>query len=366
MDGNTNRCEETLCVVDTAKALCPMEEDMLELPARGTPRWFIPTSSRQARRSGSKIYPAFRWKGRAYRTVLRAWITYGKAHFTHCVSARRECEWPLGDLLLPDIPALSTAAVSIGPPGPGQKITLQLMDYRGQVLGYAKYADKPLTRARLRNEARMLETIPEGVGPRLVRFAPFMEGDLLVQTPLLGRPRGLRLRLDAAQMRLLEKLMQSEGASAASEHPFVRDLHARAGEHTGLLERVVTDLENGEWPVVLMHGDLAPWNMIWRRGDYSAFDWECGVEAGFPYLDTAYTLIQVASLVRGNDPRRAKRTISDLLKRWLPDRHDTFASAIAGLSALYTLVSWYPPSEGSPRESSPQEHWLRTFAQATP
>jgi hypothetical protein len=76
---------------------------------------------------------------------------------------------------LSDFPTLSTAAVSIGTPGPSQKITIQLMDDRGQTLGFAKYANAPWARDCIANEARMLEIIPENIGPRLVRFTRFFK-----------------------------------------------------------------------------------------------------------------------------------------------------------------------------------------------
>jgi hypothetical protein len=317
------------------------------------------------RRGGSKIYPALRLGARAYRTALRLWIVLDGARLTHRVSAKRKGDWPLGDLLLPDFPALSTAAVSVGPPSPGQKITVQLMDKRGRILGFAKYADRPLTRARLANEARMLETIPENVGPRLIRFTPFLEGDLLVQTPLPGRPYRPRLRLDAAQMGFLERLVQPETVSAAPEHPFIKRLSTQAGEHRSTLEAVAANLEDSEWPTVWMHGDLAPWNMHRQRRDCLAFDWELGTEAGFPYVDAGYMLVLVASVVHRTDPHRARRAISDRLRAWLPARYNAFAPAIGALSALYTLVSWYPPEHPQSGQTA-HEHWLRTFLQAAP
>jgi hypothetical protein len=84
----------------------PAEEDMLELPARGVLRVFVPIHNSRVRRGGSRLYPALSWKGRADRMALCGWITSGRA---------------LGDLLRPDMPTLSTAAVSIGPSNLGQR-----------------------------------------------------------------------------------------------------------------------------------------------------------------------------------------------------------------------------------------------------
>jgi len=355
-------------VISTAKALCPTHEAILELTARGAPRWFarsgpryfVPMSNWRTRLSSSKICPAFNRKARFYRMVLRAWVTLDGARLTHQVSFERGEDWVLGDLLRSHLPTLSTAAVSIGIQGPGQKITIQLMDGSGRILGFAKYADKPYTRSLAANEARMLERIPKGVGPRLVGFMPFLEGDLLVQTALPGRPYRPRLRLDAAQLRFFERLVIPGKVYAASEHPFVKSLYTQSGERRGLFEEILKGFGNSEWPVAWTHGDMAPWNMRRWRGNCLAFDWEHGREVGFAYLDAAANLIQVASIIRRADPREGKRAVSDELKARLPAQHAKFAPAIAALSALSMLVSWYPP-----RLPDAYEVWLERFIEAS-
>lgn len=352
--------------VRAAKTLCPPGRQLVELAPKGMPRWFfrgwsrwfIPLDNWRVRHSGSRIYPALSAKARAYRVALRAWITAGGAQFTHHTYSRTESDWSLRELLLPDIPTLSTAAISIGGAIPGgRKITVQLMDERGRVLGFAKYASNAYTRASLANEARMLERLPRGVGPRLVRFTPFLEGELLVQTPVPGRVR-VRMRIDAAQRELYERLIRADEVYPASAHPFLLDLHSRAVGRRDVLEDVVENLDEGEWPVAWMHGDLAPYNLRWSHAGCLAFDWEHGEETGFPFLDGAALLIQVAKL-RRLDARKAKRAVSDSLGAGLPAPYSRVAPVLASLSALYMLVSWYPP-----REPDSFESWLREFMAA--
>jgi hypothetical protein len=346
-------------IVEAARALCPVDQEILELRVHGVPRWFVPMGNLQTRYSSLDIRPSISWKAQAYRAALRAWITLGAGRLTHRVTPKRKGEWPLGELLLADFPTLSTAAVSIGVPVPYQKITVQLMDNRGRVLGFAKYAETAHARDHVANEARMLGLIPENVGPRLVRFTRFLRGDLLVQTPLPGRIRMPRSRPDEAHIDLIERLIRSGEAYAASEHPFVKGLYARAGRRRSTLEGIVANLEDSEWPVALHHGDLTPGNMRWQgRKKCQAFDWEHGKEEGLAYLEAAHAPIQVAGLVRKTDPRRAKRAVSEYVRCCLPARLDRFAPAMAALSALSILISWHPP-----RRPDPYEHWLTTFAE---
>jgi hypothetical protein len=354
-------------MIRTARALCPAEDDILELDARGMPRWldrgvprrFVPMRNWRVRRGGSRIHPALRPSARAYRALLRTWITLGGARLTHRVSAPRSGEWQLGDLLLPDMPALSTAAISIGIPGPAQKITAQLMDGRGRILGIAKYADSVYTRTLVENEARMLRNLPENVGPRLVRLTPFLDGELLVQTVLPGRPRVPRPRLDAAQVDLFDRLVQRGDAYAVSAHPFVKSSRERAGQWRDALDELVDSFGDGGWPLAWTHGDMAPWNMHWWRGTCLAFDWEHGREKGFPYLDAAATLIQVSSIIRRAEPQRAKRAVCEGLREALPAEYGRFAPQIASLSALNMILSWYPP-----RPPDAYQGWLKAFIEA--
>lgn len=351
-------------IEDVAKVILPVGEEVLELGVRGlprwfdqrAPRWFIPMGNWRARRSGSRIYPAFRQGARAYRAALRAWTVVGGVRFTHRVKTPRRGDWPLGELFLPDMPTLSTAAVSIGIPGPAQKITVQLMDERGDILGFAKYADNPYSRTLIANEVRMLQKLPENIGPRLLKFGPFLGGDMMLQTALPGRPLPPHLRLGAAQTEFFERLIQPEKVYAAPEHPFVEGLYGQANGLKDMFEQVLEDFGEIEWPVAWMHGDMAPWNLHLWRGCCMAFDWEHGRETGFPYLDAAATLIQVASIIRRADPAEAKHVVSRGLRDCLPTRHERFAPAVAALSALNMLVSWYPP-----REPDAYEKWLETF-----
>lgn len=347
-------------VTDVVRALLPRHQDVLELRGGGVPRWFVPLDGPRARYNGLALYPAVRWRSRAYRAALRLWLVAGDGRHAHRLARvipRDGGGWALGEKLLPYMPTLATAAVYVGTPGPEQKVTVQLMDVDGRVLGFAKYAASPRTRRLIANEARMLRTIPENTGPSLIRFMDFLEGELLVQTPLPGRILAPKLRPSRAQMRLLEHLVRpGQEVYTAPEHPFVESLRERAGGYGDMLEGVVADLKGGAWPIALSHGDLSPWNMRRHRGACLAFDWEHGRQEGMAYLEAAHAPIQVASLLRNEDPRWAKRVISRRLRPRLPQQLGGFAPAIASLSALSMLISWYPP-----RPPDAFERWLTAF-----
>ena len=77
------------------------------------------------------------------------------------------------------------------------------------------------------------------------------------------------------------------------------------------------------------------------------------------YVEAAHASIQLASLIRNKDPRWAKRVISSGLGSHLPQPLGRFAPAMASLSALSMLISWYPP-----RDPDAFERWLTAFVKA--
>jgi hypothetical protein len=362
-------------IVAAAKALCPVGEEILECDSEQDHLWFVPLGSALTRYGGLSVLPVNRWRSRLYRAALRALALGGGAHGMLSLSRwklpsraprprrvfRKDGgKWELGTFLRPYMPTLATAAISTGTPGAERKVTARLLDRKGRTLGFAKYATTPRTQALLANEKLMLELIPQGVGPTLICFAPFLEGTLLVQTPLPGRSQASRLRLDAPLMRFLGQLERPEVAPRkAYEHPLVVDLYGRSAGREDLLDAIVAELGTVEWPVVLAHGDLSPWNVHVWRGARSAFDWEYGRDSGFPYLDAAHYLIEIAEFIRDLEPRRARYLVSDALRPWLPARHHPHATALSALAALNMLASWFPP-----REPDAQYYWLEEFARA--
>src|SRR5829696_1189419 len=101
-------------MLDVAEAFCAPGARIAELHAPGGRRWLIPMHNPRVRWGSFGLYPAHRLRGRAYRTLLKAWLTLGGGGLTHRVVHKPTADWPLGDLLLPDMPKLSAAAVYMG------------------------------------------------------------------------------------------------------------------------------------------------------------------------------------------------------------------------------------------------------------
>jgi len=189
----------------------------------------------------------------------------------------------------------------VGTPGPAQKITAQLRDDNGGVLGYLKYAEKDAARKRLRQERQMLCSIPEGAGPELLKYGTMGNGEAMLTTPVSGKPLPATLP-PAGDLTDFSTSLAPQPVPVAA-HPWVRRIRERS---TPELDIWFEALTGKEWSVTIQHGDFTPWNVLRRSdGTLGAIDWEYGTLEGFPYLDLAYYSLQTSALIYHRSPSRA-------------------------------------------------------------
>src|SRR5215210_1117465 len=139
---------------------------VLALPSWQDPRLYLPTRSFPQRWEESAFFPAFRLRSRLRRLALRIGATAELGR----VRQVRSTDWPLGEFTQDALPQAVSAVVLVGTPSRVQKITVQLRDENGRVLGYLKYAENEAARKRLRQERGVLSGIPKGVGPELLKY----------------------------------------------------------------------------------------------------------------------------------------------------------------------------------------------------
>lgn len=324
---------------------------VLALPGWRRPRLYLPADPFFGRWERSRLYPASLRRARLYRLSLRATAAAGAKRSR---TLRSSSDWVLGDFVRDAMPALTSVVVLTGTPGPSQKITAQLRDPKGRVLGYLKYAEKDQARRRLRQESRMLPRLPAGIGPELVKFGPMGNGEALLSGLLPGESLSPRLPPPEGLVGLLESFVVSD-PTPLDAHPWVRRVRSLGGSGP---DSWLAVLAGRNWPVVIQHGDFTPWNLIRSpESILGAIDWEYGTLEGFPYLDLAYYILQTSALIHRWEPRKALRCASEYLTR----RPGLGLKALEAqaLTRLAAYDAYWQSSEDGQPEGTYLQGWRR-------
>lgn len=279
-------------VITTHMGIFPPGTPLLALPSWRAPRLVLSKSGGPIRRwRDSAFFPASRPMAQYYRLALR-----GKAALSLGETCRaRGDRWILHEFIEDCMPATDSVVLQTRPAGPAQQLTIELRDRGGTILGYVKHGTEPLARRRLMREHAMLARLPPGLGPTPLKLGNMGNGTALLVTPIGSRDVAPRLPPGPGVLEFVRSLEISPPL-ALPAHPYVCALRKRVGAR---LDTVFEDLAGKTWPVCLLHGDFAPWNLRRNRRveTISAFDWEFGTPDGFPYIDLAYFILQVAALI---------------------------------------------------------------------
>ncbi len=276
------------------------------LPNWQSPQLYIPALSPSLRLQATSLFPGWRLPARIRRAALKAKALLWPGELRTVENTR----WTLGDFVADILPQAQTAIVLSNPKNFGGKLVAQLCDSTGGVVGYVKYGERPVAQERLRNEYAVLNALPPNTGPSPLKFGSLSDGVALCLGAVAGTALPPSLTPAPAALHFLEMLPASQ-AVALDEHPWIQALRSQAGSE---LERWLEPLGARKWPVVLQHGDFAPWNLV-RTGDGSlrALDWEYGCIEGFPFFDIAYHVLQVALLIRRHSALKAAETAASVL-----------------------------------------------------
>src|SRR5215213_1504226 len=163
----------------------PCGTRVLALPSWRNPRLYLSTQRFVELWKASSFYPASRFSARLNRLLVRSRAAMGLAG----VRVARSDGWPLGEFVQDVLPEAVSAAVLVCAEDnkPNAKLTAQLRNEKGEILGYLKYAEKRVARSRLDQERSMLSTLPKGIGPEVLKHGTLRDGTALLVTPLLGR-----------------------------------------------------------------------------------------------------------------------------------------------------------------------------------
>jgi hypothetical protein len=177
-----------------------------------------------------------------------------------------------------------------------------------------------------------------------------------VLTPVAGHHMHAILPPAAAAERLI--MARCHAPSVPIElHPLVT--HSDFAD-TFPLDECLKNLSGRPWPVGLMHGDFAPWNILVRCGDNATpIDWENGLLDGMPFLDLAHFILQSACLIYRWHPARALEYGARYLAgcRWAGI---TIIEA-RWLTVLAAHCAYQQRARDNQPVSTPIQSWLRSL-----
>ena len=283
-------------------------ERFVVFPGTGGSFTLLPLTSGAALRGGMALLPSGRLEGRALWAGLRMLSPFGAARR---VGRPEIAIWTKGtperdseDLTI--LPVAGSIAVMAGVPGHNQKVIVRALDRRGAArailkIGYSERSDDAI--AREVDALRTMAKLAPKAAPRLLAKGSRAGRSWLAQEVLTGRRSGDRLGPAHAEflcsLAALERTdkqldevpayRDALGHLATLEPGFDEDWHA---EYTRLADALRTTLDGAPVPVHLAHGDFTPWNVLRRRGEIQAFDWEYFSQAAPALYDAIHFHVQ--------------------------------------------------------------------------
>jgi len=299
---------------------------VVALPSWDRPKLLLPFGSPRSRWLGSRLYPAFRVTARVHRLLVRVRVSAGMV-------AKRvaDSEWVLEMLPEAGYSGLVPGAVIVGTGGPTQKITVQLVDQNHAPIAYLKYGQTPGAVRRIYREFSVLSQLTGDVAPDALWCGALAGGSALMVSAVLGTPLEANLPPGKEVIDFLKSMPVLDTSPNLESVGWFRRLLAR---EPGAAKEIEL-LAGRAWPVVPVHGDFTPWNVLRVPGSsrLKAIDWEYGALDGVTGVDLAFYALQVSALVYRSAPNAGRESATGLLMSTLGYGY-TEAEALTRLTAL--------------------------------
>lgn len=300
----------------------------MALPLWRKPRLYIVSRDWKQRWNDSSFYPAFRPRAKLFKLIIRIVATIGMLRTIRCTSNSAQLS------TIKERFGFDRVSVLVGTNGPSQKLVARCLDGAGHPVAYIKYGEKPLSRTKLRREAEVLQSLSStdsvsspqpstAIAPQILWYGDYGDGAALTISVVEGQMLEARLPRSGSNCQLtvvreyLDKLKQSDESFNIDDHPAIVRIRGQLGRAAGeshgqlstsdqQLDTLLEPLREQAWPLVIQHGDCAPWNTLKQRdGSICAIDWEEGDVRGFPHFDLIHYILQIAFLIYGWEPGQA-------------------------------------------------------------
>jgi hypothetical protein len=302
------------------------------IPNKTNPQWIIPLTDSTLITSSLALYQPSLKKAKALKGLMIFLARLGLAG----VLIRDRLYFQRNDEGIKKIFGSGdlTYAIFTGTEGSHRKVTVQVMDREGTILGYIKVAGDGDIDKLLDNEAEILGDlsrleIEKGLFPKVLHKGKVKGTSILVLDTLKSTESTFSSVLNAAHVAFLsEVFLKTSEIKVFGESGFAKGLRSRKEASDGMLPlewekrcaRVIDYLEKtiGGRKMLfgLCHRDFTPWNTFFHEGRLYVFDWEYARKDYPPLLDVFHFIVQDGILVRHLKPEELmRRVIKD--KKWV-------------------------------------------------
>lgn len=310
------------------------------IPSASNPRWLIPLKNHQLFIASLALYQPSLLRAKVIKrlTILFARLGIADLFVKDRLYFERDDEFVKKIFNKNDL----YYAIFTGTEGSHRKVTVQVMDEKGRILGYIKVADSDKIDALLKNEAEILRDLSKleveiGLFPEVLYYGSADNVNILVLDTLKSSKSTYSSRLSEKHIEFLAEVFNktSHKEILFSESSFFNGLKDRVrrledeklgGAEKGAYQRALDYLErklgNEKLPFGLCHRDFTPWNTFFHNGKLYVFDWEYSKREYPPLMDVFHFIVQDGIQVRHLKPEK-------LIKRVL--RHGKWLSVYCGL-----------------------------------
>jgi hypothetical protein len=289
------------------------------LPSHNMPRWLLPIDSRCGMLASTRIYRPHKWVPRIFKELLVRMIKLG---WDGCLLSKilvatkgpSPLENSVRGVIGEDHPLF---ALSLGTRAAVRKLTVQVMDRHGNIIGYAKLPLTRLADERVRHEAATLQRLCKFTSlrphiPQLLYAGNCNDTYILLQSPLEGErgPASLsRIHQDFLEIlwnvhRLTKPAQCLIDEVAARWEQAAPSLGTKWSELAQEVLRYSTNALGAKMiSLGAMHGDFAPWNTRVKQGNLLLFDWESANWEAPNSWDTFHFRVQSATSFKQNERR---------------------------------------------------------------
>ena len=264
-----------------------------------------------------------------------------------------------------------------GSAGRNRKLTLQIMNQEGGILGFLKIGDTAGAQEFIRREYRACEIVERArldsvEAPHSILLTNWDKWLVYCQSSIGERSASIGYDLNDSLVNALVELAEKT-VEARGKNEFLESLAAKVDTYSAVLggkvvdsvNRSISALRSVDFRLVLAHGDFVPYNI--RRMDkrFAVYDWEYFDEKSLLFFDAFHFLFQGYSQIRKMAPGDIIRkkifgheSNMDCIKKYA-DHFRIPHSAIQDFFCLYLAYAGILAIERSEANDVRQNHFLR-------